>query len=130
MTRKPDGKRIIGHIGFTVGMTRDFYDNVYGQFDAISSNDDAWMWTKIIGKDRINTASMNIPYKFSSLEGLDCKIGSTEEVCCHLDHGKANIAEKQKRASMSYQKNDMPFWDVIYDKNSPDVLPVKNGNAV
>ena len=111
-----------GHIGFSIGMTRDAY-NTYGRFEAFNLHDDVWLWTRIFGTDLYPENLGWIPYKPTDdmRYGLPFSVGSTDECCCHLDHGD-NIKYKLF-GYVSYLATSKPFEDILYDKSDIETLP-------
>ena len=111
-----------GHIGFSIGMTRDAY-NIYGRFEAFNLHDDVWFWTRIFGTDLYPENLGWIPYKPTDdmRYGLPFRVGSTDECCCHLDHGD-NIKYKLF-GYVSYLATSKPFEDISYDKSDIESLP-------
>lgn len=76
-----------GYPGYTIGMTRDYFQNHFEQFDLCSTKgDDLLYWGKVLGRPLADA----YPYKgrltFEKCKA-DVKVGSTDEVCCHISHG-------------------------------------------
>ena len=119
-----------GHIGFNIGMTRKSYI-AYGKFEAFNLNDDVWFWTKILGTNIYNENKGWIPYKTDEnmKYGLPFKIGSTEEICCHLDH-KKKIIKNKLYGWISYLGTDVPFEDISYEKDIPTWTNTKAGKTI
>ena len=119
-----------GHIGFNIGMTRKSYI-AYGKFEAFNLNDDVWFWTKILGTNIYNENKGWIPYKtYENMKyGLPFNIGSTEEICCHLDH-KKKIIKNKLYGWISYLGTDVPFEDISYKKDIPTWTNTKVGKTI
>lgn len=111
-----------GHIGFSIGMTRDAY-NTYGRFEAFNLHDDVWLWTRIFGTDLYPENLGWIPYKPTDdmRYGLPFRVGSTDECCCHLDHG--DNTKYKLFGYVSYLATSKPFEDITYDKSDIETLP-------
>jgi len=119
-----------GHLGFTLGMTRDAYEK-YGKFEAFSSNDDVWIWTKIFGTDVFKRCADRLPYDAGKLEsmkrGLPFKIGSTECCACHLKHDDEDDFHKAcaKLTAVGWSVK-LPFEEISYSKADVEQLPEWN----
>lgn len=111
-----------GHIGFSIGMTRDAYDT-YGRFEAFNLHDDVWFWTRIFGTDLYPENLGWIPYKPTDdmRYGLPFRVGSTDECCCHLDHG--DNTKYKLFGYVSYLATSKPFEDISYNKSDIETLP-------
>lgn len=111
-----------GHIGFALGMTRKAY-SIYGKFEAFNLHDDVWLWTRIFGTDLYPENLGWIPYKPTDdmRYGLPFHIGSTDECCCHLDHG--DNTKYKLFGYVSYLATSKPFEDISYDKSDIETLP-------
>lgn len=88
-----NGQRCDGHIGFNIGMTRKVYDEI-GGFDCFIPHNDNWLWTKILGSDfkKDNPGWTPYPPTEDMKYGLPVEVGSTDEVCFHIDHGGADFS--------------------------------------
>jgi hypothetical protein len=85
-----DGKAD-GHAGFTVGMTREFFDRI-GGFPVITTvAGDTWFWFRVFGKRRRTFTSWNAPHNYGNIEAYGLfpfpRIGATVEAIFHRPHG-------------------------------------------
>lgn len=114
--------RFSGHIGMGIGMTREAYA-LYGGFEAFSSHDDSWIWSRILGTDRRPEAASWIPYAAGQAlrRGLPLSVGSTEERAAHLPHG--GFANYDASHALSYRLASRPFCEIKYDRSRPSALP-------
>lgn len=110
-----------GHYGFTIGMTRDAFNKI-GGFECSYILDDLLYWSKITGGRFIhNYSEWSLNPKIN--DGLALKVGSTEEVVCHNDHGE--LKTRKYRALIDVAKDRIrSFNDIIeYFPEKPSILP-------
>lgn len=110
-----------GHYGFTIGMTRNAFDKM-GGFECSYILDDLLYWSKITGGRFINSYNQwSLNPNFN--DGLLFKVGSTEEVVCHNDHGE--LKTRKYRALIDISKDRIrSFNDIIeYSPENPLILP-------
>lgn len=114
-----------GHFGFTIGMTREIFNRIRG-FKCSVVLDDLVYWNQVVG-DRIKSLEK---WKIDKDKcyGVDAKVGSTEEVACHCDHGP--LSSRRYSQLLSIVKDRVDGLDDIikYDPADPSVLPSFAGN--
>ena len=110
-----------GHYGFTIGMTRNVFNEING-FDCTCILDDLIYWSKITGRNYIENSDKWLPFK-NTFKGYPFKCGSTEQVVCHCDHGE--ITNRKYKAITDIIKDKIhSFSDIIeYSSNTPKILP-------
>lgn len=72
------------HVGLDIGMTRDAYERM-GRFNAFTSNDDVWIWGKILGC-REHCKWMPYAMPAETKHGLPLSVGSIDGTCIHFNH--------------------------------------------
>ena len=110
-----------GHYGFTIGMTRNAFNKI-GGFECSYILDDLLYWSKITGGRFIhNYSEWSLNPKIN--DGLAFKVGSTEEVVCHNDHGE--LKTRKYRALIDVAKDRIRSFNEIieYFPEKPSILP-------
>lgn len=118
----------LGHMGFTFGCTREVFDKLNG-FDCVCVNlDDFWNWARILGKSCFKSKSKWLMCELRKNEqyGLNIRLGSTEEICCHMFHG--SIDERKYIDFINVVKNKVDDISelIVYNKQTPNILPIWN----
>lgn len=119
------------HSGFTIGMSRQTFDQING-FDACVILDDIWNWTRLLGQNALNILHkwlpMSLPKKHRN--GYQITLGSTNEKCIHLFHGK--IETRKYNALTDIVAHHADRWsDIIeYEKSNYNILPKWNMNTL
>lgn len=117
-----DLMQLRAHVGLSIGMTKDAYERM-GRFNAFTSNDDVWIWGKILGC-REHCKWMPYAMPAETKHGLPLAVGSIEGTCTHFDHKQTSSFQQMAVAFASYVELDTPFSELEYDPMTPDVLPV------
>jgi hypothetical protein len=110
------------HVGLTFGVTREAYEKM-GRFNAFTSNDDVWIWGKILG---CKTSCKWMPYDMPKelQNGMPLKVGYANGTCIHLKHEQTSSFQQLAVALASQIELDKPFDEIVYDPMNPEVLPV------
>ena len=110
--------RTIGHSGFSIGMTKAFFETTFKMFDVIpGKSEDMLYWYKITGVE-----SKNVPYKDVYKYGRikeNLKIGYGDAICCHICHGPISERNYKERRGLA---------GFVYDKKR--ILPYYKGGSV
>lgn len=122
-----EGRAKLGHPGFGLMMTREFYDELGGIPCASATCADSWFWYRLLGHWKRNYAWCVMPYNAPYVYNFGLrpfpKIGATHEVVAHIDHGAKGERHYLAQSMLSRWSTTKPFEDIVYDPMSDD-LPV------
>ena len=108
-----------GHPGFGVFMTRSLFDHLGGLPVTSSAGADSWLWYRIIGHWRRPYTLFRLPYNAPYLWNYGLKpfprIGSTNELLCHIGHGPRVDRHYQAQALLARWSTTMPYEDITDD---------------
>lgn len=113
-----------GYPGFTIGMTREYYKSWFIKFDLCSTPyDDVLYWGKILGRPLTDEYPYKGKLRFEKCKS-DVKLGSTDEICCHISHGprKRNDTTEIRRLN-SWISSPFSEFEVMPDDNG--IVPLK-----
>ena len=86
-----DGKAD-GHAGFSIGMTRAFFERIGGLPAITTVAGDTWFWFYVFGQKRRYMPPHIAPHNYGNIQGFGVfpfpKVGCAGEILCHHYHGK------------------------------------------
>lgn len=108
-----------GHPGFGLFMRRSLFDHIGGLPCLSSAGGDSWIWYRIVGHFRRPYTLFRLPYNAPFIYNFGLRpmprIGSTQEVCCHVDHGAKQDRQYQAQALIGRWCTTMPFEDLTFN---------------
>ena len=111
-----------GHPGFGLFMRRSLFDHIGGLPCLSSAGGDSWLWYRIAGHCRRPYTLFRLPYNAPFIYNFGIrptpKIGSTQEVCCHIDHGAKQYRQYQAQALIGRWCTTMPFEDLTFNQDT------------
>ena len=107
-----------GHPGFGVGMTRELFGRIGGIPVISTCGGDTWLWGMVFGKRRempTQWVPYNVPYVWDLGVQPAPRIGATEEICFHIQHGTTRNARLYcGQASVGHCCTTVPYEDISY----------------
>ena len=120
-----EGGKADGHSGFSLGMTRAFFDRIDGLPAFPTLAGDTWFWLSVFGLKRRTMQSYQAPYNYGNITGMGLfpfpTIGCSGEIICHHWHGTMKNRLYFARRIISRATTTAIFEDRKIDENGLQV---------
>lgn len=105
-----------GHPGFGVFMTRELFEHMNGIPCVSSAGGDSWLWYRVMGHWKRPYNIFRLPYNAPYIYNFGIrpvpKVGSTNELLCHIGHGRKQDRQYQAQALLARWSTTMPYEDL------------------